>query len=188
MPHENVVFFYVKPRMRWEKGESNHIRFEWCKTKVSPQFNWYFRHFCIVIISIALFYVRISISFTHTCVGQWIFGFVVTKFEFYCFFSLLCLSSNPFQLFFGMENLELLAFCFDLGKYVSIKRKRSTQIQMWFEHNKTFIVFVFYHFITKEENSNERLRTNFGTDSLSKRFFSCVGYLLKFYTHIQKKV
>lgn len=119
-----------------------------------------------------------AVNFRFCCHEIWILLF---------FFLCFVYRQIHFNFFFGMENLELLAFCFDLGKYVSIKRKRLTQIRMWFEHNKTFIVFVFYHFITKEENSNERLRTNFGTDSLSKRFFRALATFWNC-IHIQKKV
>lgn len=136
----------------------------------------------------ALFYVRISISFTHTHVEQWIFGFVDTKFEFYCFF--LFIHFN----FFAMGNLELLAFCFDPNKYVSIKRKRLTQTQMRFEHNKTFIVFVFCHlyFICLTHGPEKKTQTkdfvpiSVWIAEVSDFSVRWPIYLLKFYTHPKK--
>lgn len=135
--------------------------------------------FCIVIISIVHFMwlslsLPLPLSRIHTYM-QWIFGFCCHEIWILLFF---CLSSNPFQLFFYKKNLELLAFCFDLDIFVSIKkRKRLTQIKCDSSITKLSSFSIILYFMpeswtNKEEKRKfERFHTIFCMIRLSKRFF-----------------
>lgn len=85
-----IYILYQDENEMGKKGESNHTRFELYKTKVSTQFNWY-RHFlychhfdCPILCGSLCLCLCLYLAFTHIC--NEFLVFVVTKFEFYCFF------------------------------------------------------------------------------------------------------
>lgn len=173
-----IYIFYIKTRMRWGKKRWIKSYPIWIVQNksvnaiqlVSTFFvlsSFRLSHFMWLSLSLPL-------SRIHTYM-QWIFGFCCHEIWILLFF---CLSSNPFQLFFYKKNLELLAFCFDLDIFVSIKkRKRLTQIKCDSSITKLSSFSIILYFMpeswtNKEEKRKfERFHTIFCMIRLSKRFF-----------------
>lgn len=179
------IFFYVRLRMRWEKRWIKSYPIWIVQNKSVNAIQLVFSAF-FVLSSFRLppFHVSISISFTRPYMGNGEFSVLLSRnLNFIVFFFVY--RQIHFDFFFCFGKSRIIGLLVRSPQICQHKKKTfnsNTNViraQQNFHRFRFVLPFVFYA-PDSWTNSNERLRTNFSANRLSKRFFFLRAFQLPF--------